>query len=378
VELVVALCSTLQAAHAAGVFARRLHPGHVLLAAGEPVIVDLEVTAALHEPSTAATGHSDLVRNDTQDLTRLLYAAVTGVWPRSPGDGSWSGLPPAPEREGRLCLPRQVRAGLPRALDLVIARTLEPQRRPNDRPITTPGDLAAALSGLVSAAPAPPAAMKEDPVDRRPRRRVWLLVPALIALLAIGIVAFLLGLVVGRVPGPTTSALKVPGLHASPSAGAPAVSLLTLDSVNSFDPPPGDGLENENLVPNATDGNPATAWTTEQYVTQNFGGVKKTGVGLLVDLGSAKAVSRVVLTAPPGQTIEILATPGATSPPTTYSATATPTVSSPVMTSSSGDTTIPVNPGTVSEWYVVWITGLAPDAKSHTFEGTIQEMAFYG
>ena len=82
--------------------------------------------------------------------------------------------------------------------------------------------------------------------------------------------------------------------------------------MTAFDPPPGDGAENDDQVPLAYDGSTATAWQTERYSSAAFGGLK-TGVGLLVDLGSVRHVSTVQLDLPGGTTGVQLRAAGAAS-----------------------------------------------------------------
>ena len=55
-----------------------------------------------------------------------------------------------------------------------------------------------------------------------------------------------------------------------------------LKAVDAYDPPPGDGSEQNAELPYATDGQLDTAWSTESYRTPNFGGLKQ-GVGIIVD-----------------------------------------------------------------------------------------------
>ena len=65
-------------------------------------------------------------------------------------------------------------------------------------------------------------------------------------------------------------------------------------SVTSFDPDdPDQGTENPDQVGLAIDGNPATAWSTNCYASQYFGG--KSGVGLVIQL-SAPATGTVSIT----------------------------------------------------------------------------------
>ena len=80
----------------------------------------------------------------------------------------------------------------------------------------------------------------------------------------------------------------------------------------SYDPPSdgGDGHEHDGDVPKATDGDPATAWTTETY--RSF---TKPGVGIVLDAGRAASPRQVVvLTDTPGYTAEIQAGDSATGP----------------------------------------------------------------
>jgi hypothetical protein len=82
------------------------------------------------------------VAADTTALARMLYALLTGYWP---GDAP-TALPPAPRYKGRLCTPRQVRAGVPALLDAIAYRGLQGQAA--DAPLRpqTPAGLALALS----------------------------------------------------------------------------------------------------------------------------------------------------------------------------------------------------------------------------------------
>ncbi|MFC6695798.1 protein kinase family protein [Nocardioides daphniae] len=104
------VADTIARAHAAGVSHDQLTPEHVLLDEnGEVRIIGLAVDAALHGvPAHRAA-------EDVTHLGSLLYAALTGKWP-GPG---FSLLAPAPTEHDKVLRPRQVRAGIPRALDRV-------------------------------------------------------------------------------------------------------------------------------------------------------------------------------------------------------------------------------------------------------------------
>jgi hypothetical protein len=109
---------------------------------------------------------------DTRALGRMLYALLTGCWP---GPAGSTALPPAPRYKGRVCTPRQVRAGVPAILDAITYRAMQGQAP--DAPLRplAPAGLALVLRGVqrpsyrlaVSQAPDAP---EEQPVSR-PRAR---------------------------------------------------------------------------------------------------------------------------------------------------------------------------------------------------------------
>ncbi len=77
---------------------------------------------------------------------------------------------------------------------------------------------------------------------------------------------------------------------------------VELKAISDYDPIAGDG-EHPDLVDLATDGDPATAWTTEHYISFD-----KDGVGIMLDAGKQVALTGlVVVSDDPGFTAEILA-----------------------------------------------------------------------
>jgi predicted Ser/Thr protein kinase len=167
----------------------------------------------------------------------------------------------------------------------------------------------------------------------RHRKRVTPL-PLLIGLLgALAIAAVVIGLLTLRGDGQ-----NVP-------VGAP----IAIDGAGAYDPY-GDGIEHDADAPKATDGNVLTYWTTEDY-NSGLEGVKKAGVGLVLDATSVVQLSRItVVTDTPGFTAEIRAT--------NIQGTPGQKVSDSLVV---GRTTkFDIKVPTPKRFYVVWITKLAP------------------
>ncbi|MBX5469644.1 MAG: serine/threonine protein kinase [Thermoleophilaceae bacterium] len=124
---------------------------------------------------------------------------------------------------------------------------------------------------------------------RAPRRALVL------STLLVGAAALALALLLTQThPGSTGGA--------RPSKQSAQLELATFrgGSVHDYDPAPGgDGQEHPDDVANVLDGNPSTAWTTEQYENGAFP-PEKTGVGLYVDAGRPVLARELDLTADPG------------------------------------------------------------------------------
>lgn len=319
-DLLRQAADALSATHARGVLHGRLHPGNVLITgSGRLRVTDAAVGAAVHTPEVPADATADGVRADTRDLAALFYALLTGRWPGAATPQPASGLPAAPadrRPSSRPYSPRQVRAGVPRGLDLVVGRGLDPARHPGLPVLSTPAALADAAEQIRETQRR--RASDPKPPSRLRRSVRWLVAGAVVA--AIGTGGWLLGFAVGELPRRDGAVDNVVSTGSSPpspgaaTARAPAPVDLTRIPVRDFDPPPGDGQESSDKVRNAVDGDPSTAWATSRYTTSHFGGLKQ-GVGLLVDLGAVRALTKVevALTAPgAGLELRVADTAGST------------------------------------------------------------------
>lgn len=148
--------------------------------------------------------------------------------------------------------------------------------------------------------------------------------------LALGIVAgfLVLALVIGiwgvsRIGSNTDLGLDGPAAPATrtttvaPSSAAPsasgsapaggAVEPLAILKVEAYDPE-GDGEENNKATPKTYDGDKSTGWFSENYRSDEFGGLKK-GLGVIVDLGPNKKPQGIELDIPVAADVEVYVGP---------------------------------------------------------------------
>jgi hypothetical protein len=373
----------LRAAHASGVVHGRVSPATVLLTAEGLRLRDTAVAAALSERLEDTPPPAASEADDVRDLTACLYAMLTARWPGRGTTSPSAGLPPAPlhgGREGRLCSPRQVRAGVPRHLDETVVRVLDPDHRPSGAsspaPVTTADGLLRALQAAMDAD-----APGRSTVPRTPRRlprpaavllRASPLVLVLALLVGVGVVGFLRGVELGTVQtdGSELEALvdSTPSPVPGDDGGGQRLDLAAPGtSVTAFDPAPGDGSENNAAVANVVDGDPGTAWETERYESERFGGLKE-GVGLLVDLGDLVTVEQVEIGLAPGTDVELRIADEPFPTAGEYSVVAS------VGGSEAIERLVPEEPVT-ARYFLVWLTALPPDEEGG-FRGAVRELFF--
>jgi hypothetical protein len=309
-EIIAQGAEALAVAHAAGVAHLCLNPDSLRWTAGGGVkIVGIGIDAAL-----SGVTADDPALADTRGLGKLLYAALTAHWP----GGEWPSLPPAPEMDGHLCSPRQVRAGVPTGMDDVACRVLFEQASGGSPPITTPAMLATALNRVIPAPAAPPpvphrgyatgtgpATLAPGPPYRQrgggpPRQagrdpmagrgpggsRVLAAVAGVLVLVVIGVAAWAFSHHSSAAP-PSGK----PTHSASPSNTPAAV--LQPQSAAAYGPNFGDNGSQAGL---AIDRPPTTDWTTDSYRgTPHFGNLYN-GTGLMLDMGKSVNVSSVTVT----------------------------------------------------------------------------------
>ncbi len=340
----------LTAAHAGGLLHGRVHPGNVLVTAGGRVrLTDAAVGCALRgDPVPDGITATD-VRADTRDLAAILYALVTARWPGPATVQPAGGLGVASSSDGQVLAPRQVRAGVPKALDAVVLRGLGTG---TSTPLVTPAALADATDTSVAEARATRVEKVAAPKKPSRLRRLVPYVAALAFVGVVGVSAYQLGLDVGDLPRRANGVDEIISATEAPTPGVPAAVAIDLSKVvvRDFDPL-GDGMENADKVRNALDGFPDTTWPTSRYKSATFGGLKE-GVGLLLDLGKVTALRSVqVGFSAPGAKVELRV---GDTPPTDAAALRT------VASAGDGKQVATLRPpaGTRARFLLVWVTAL--------------------
>jgi serine/threonine protein kinase len=398
--LLLPVATLLAEAHAHGVRHGRLQPSDVVVTGhGGVKVLGLGLVAPDQAPlgrggagdeAPAPAGDSpapsrglssaDDERADVWALGALVYASLTGRWPL-PG----AELPPAPlDEAGRICAPRQVRAGVPRQADAIATAALGLEGRQTVAPLRSAAEVAAALDSLpyeqdpptpstppltarsprlpAAAPPRRPAAAPAYVRPPRRRRPVSPVAAGVVLLVAIAaVVSVVLAMSSGDGGSPPT-----PSAGASPSsAAAKPAAVIAPASVTDFDPYGSPPTEQSQLVGQAHDNDPATAWLTETYTNAQLGSLKP-GVGLRLDMGHAVSVRQLQLTFPfAGQSVEVRA--GDTD--------STSIDSYPVVWSdgSAGTSTV-ATPKTTAphRYWIIWLTRLVP--QNGGFQGGVSEV----
>ncbi len=295
-----AIADAVATLHGAGIAHGNIHPGTVLIGGdGRVVLADARA-------DDAATPDADV-----RAVGAVLYAALTGRWPHvEAGDSS---LPDAKrDTAGRPVAPHQVRGGMPMPLSTLASDLINPQ-------LALPGsdELAAHLRRLDTEVTDPVFGndslsfeeMDNTSVSGPVRRRRGRMAVGIAGLLAIALVGLLIGTRWMSGQSANNAANNSDGSSGKPPTSGHQVTPIQIDPshVRIVDPR-GDGTELADAA-KTVDGNDATGWKTDHYATAAFGN-NKPGMGVLVDLGSARDVKSVrVDMAAPGATVELKAVP---------------------------------------------------------------------
>ncbi len=390
-RIVAEVASALAGAHAAGLAHLCLRPDSVRWTAGGGVkVTGLGIDAALSGMAT-----DDPALADTEGLGQLLYAALTGLWPGP----DYPGLPAAPMADGQLRRPRQVRAGVPTALDEIAGRALALPGRDGQIPFTSPSQLAGTLAAVIPPVQVPPAsAVGRDPrreADRqatqtrhqpnRGQARTWQeetdrqggnapryqdVRPGRRG--NVGKVAALTLAVIVAVVGATAAVylLRKPhhgaaAGHGSTPSGSPSSRVVTLmpQSASGFDPlNPSDSADENTAQAHYVLSGTGGGWSTQDYTTPKFGGLKA-GVGLILDMGKPVKITKVQVRfgTAPGAIVQLRVGGSDLRSATTLNSMQTVV---PATIVSGGRTTFTVTHPVTGQYLLIWFTRLPRDPSS--------------
>jgi len=410
VSLIAETAQAMAAAHRSGLVHLRLGPACLHWTASSGVkITGLGIDAALAGSELTDTEDPELT--DTCDLSRLLYAALTGYWPGPDA----SVLPPAPvDSDGEPCTPRQVAAGVPAGIDSVTCRALFQQEDRHGPALSTPMEFADALTAIAPPGHVPPAAALGAATLPRPSagadsyddaqatgtiprryadtagrhggyRRSY---PATErSAVARGVVSIVIVVVLAAI-GVTAWAISrtlhhgttgQPAQHQQQSAhpGSSAASLLLKpQSAAVYNPHDNDSNSDDpGESQNALGGQQGKFWHTSFYRGSPKFGNLKDGVGLIVDMGSAVRLSQVAVQFGTQCCAHVNIEIGNSNSPSAKDSFTTVATS----TTATGTTTFPVSSSATGRYVLIWFTYLPPLAGSpNEYQAQIYDVSIHG
>ncbi|MGW0006814.1 lipid II flippase MurJ [Nocardia grenadensis] len=382
------LASATEMAHRSGGALSIDHPDRIRISASGDAVLAFPGTLGDADP-----------QGDVRGLGAMLYALMTARWPLRPG-GSGNAATVGGLRladfgpDGTPVEPRQIRPEVPFEISAVAVRSLEPNTGVRTAAtiqhvleqasvVDQKTDLIPVLR-LGQRAPAPADESLADPellaAEReKSQRMMWIMVAlGILTALVVGIVIWWLVSVFA--PGDSSEPLneqQVIGLttsrapDASETPAGPSSAPAAADGV----PVPASGVvvfspegtpDDPSGAATTTDGDPATAWRTDQYF-QQFPALKK-GVGLLATLPSPATLTKVSITSStPGTNVEIR-----TSPTETATLDQTQLVGTAVL--ADGVTEVPIRTDQPARYVLIWVTGLGNSGAQ--FQSSIAELGF--
>ncbi|WP_306370348.1 protein kinase family protein [Nocardiopsis sp. CC223A] len=427
--LVAEAAEAIAAAHTGGLYHLCLTPSKLMWSSGGAVkVTGIGVDAALLGVNVADPGAAD-----AQGLGNLLYAALTGTWPGGPQ----SGLPPAPQGPAGPYPADQIRQGIGEPLASITTRAALPHLVGQVVPgpvIGSPGEFCAAMADVPRLIPLPVAPAEATPPpepgtsrrtgefgstgprrssrnasggngsngggnngggtgprtsargERQPSRmdrraaergtspqRILVGVLAVVLFAAVVTGAWIFG---ASMRADETDAGGDGDGQAGGGQQTVETEVLEITAAQGYDPlPSGDGDEHSDHGSRAHDGDTAgEPWNTEGY--NDPMGTTKEGVGLLVDLGSAREVHALELYMPEAQYgIDVRVGDDPAAHPSELSVV---DAALPVawQGSVSGHRTIELDEPTTGRYVLVWFTELPND--SGKYRGSIYEVEVLG
>jgi eukaryotic-like serine/threonine-protein kinase len=378
----ISICDALEYAHRLEIVHRDIKPGNVLIAEdgalkvgdfgiAKAAFVSGDITTTGNILGTVtyispeqARGDEPDARSDLYSLGVVLYQLLLGRPPFAAETQIGTAMkhlqqPPPP--------PRSIKAGIPKAVEGTILKALE--KDPSDR-FSSAAEMRSALqqslsgsSTTVMRAPERPPPVTTARVESTSSLAAfrWL-VPVLLVIVGLVALALYLPSVLG---GSDTNDRNRGGGGRSSGGGSPGISALPVQVATSFDPQ-GDNSEHQELAGSAIDGNPSTAWHTEDYHSALQ--VNKPGVGLLFDLGANESVDQIRVTSQtPGYSFDLRAADQRGSTEQSFEVIKR-------ITQAAGSQSVSF-PATSHRYWLLWITSLPGGGGGSAF---VNEVRFFG
>lgn len=382
-RMVQALAEAVDHAHQNGLVLGLDHPQRLRLTP------DGALKLAFPGPLPEAT-----LRDDVKALGAVLYLLLTGKWALPGGPAAIPAAPHAPT--GRVIPPRSLVPAVPAELSSLAVRTIEDGGHGGIRTsaaiLRVLGQVAEAeertqLIKAVGEGEAPAASdgtvwTTKKPVKDVARRKklafgVTVLVVATVVILAwVGMMLINLFQDDSKSSGPnmnvaasSSQAASPPGQQPPPAqrpSAAPAVGAAVKPSAVSVYNPGSKG-DNTGRAKNATDGEPGTAWKTDEYDKQLP--VLKDGVGLIVTFKDRINLSQIKIdSGSPGSKVEIRA-----ADKKNPKLDETRVIGGGDLTA--GESTIALQQPRQGQYFIIWITQLGED-EDGKFVTELKELTF--
>jgi serine/threonine-protein kinase len=396
--------SALAAAHAAGVVHRDIKPANLLLCSdGTVKVTDFGIARATGASSVTSTGvmlgtphylspeqvagQTATPASDFYALGVVAYECLTG---KRPFEGEAMSVLLAHRDQPVPALPETVPPALRDMVSALLGK--DPERRPTDgtaiaaqaermraagaagaavaagadasayptEPVAAAAPLAPAESSPPSSAAPSTSVLVVPPREGAPTRRTFPKLPTWAVAAAAAAVCFAAAGIVAVTSG---SGSSKPSAHGATAGKGAALTAVHVASAQPFSAN-GASLDHPEEASLAVDGDSSTAWYTQHYASASFGGLRS-GSGLVLDLGTATDVKRLILRlAVPGTAVEVHAGDDVSS------LLSAKTVGS----TSSAPSSWTLRPGVAARYWLVWFTRLAP--SDGAFRAGVAEAAF--
>jgi eukaryotic-like serine/threonine-protein kinase len=382
-DIAIEIARGLEFAHRQGLIHRDVKPQNVLLpSGGEAKVTDFGIARELDvhgltqtgsvlgtshyiAPEQARGGAVD-ERTDVYALGAVLYELLTG---RVPFDGDNFVSVALKHVHEEVPSAHELRPEVSPRLDAAVQRAMA--KDPAER-FASMADFELELEACrdqvatdeggdpTMVVPAVIRHQQQQPSKAPARRRRGLALPLVLSGLAAALAAVAFALVHWGVPEVGSGGAKTRTSGGGKGGGTPQP--VRVSAVRSWDPFGDNKEENPASVPNATDGDPGTYWSTESY-DATLAALDKPGVGIVLDAGRDHPLATVRIRSD---------TPGFAAVIKTGTAETGPFDPASASRLVGSDTTFTLASGTHGRYLLIWITALAhPDRyRAHINEVT--------